>query len=98
MHLRNKGVHPGRRATAVGAWPDGSQLTIVISAGARGEVIDGRVAFQTATEDEFTPAIKRLTHRRVVAFLSATQTIPAVPCEMFFLDAAPFVSTAGDVT
>jgi uncharacterized protein YbcI len=125
--------------TAVGTRPDGSELTVAISAamvalytafydhdrttattyindkivvcvlenilttnedtlvadGARGEVIDGRVAFQTATEDEFTAAIERLTHRRVVAFLSANQTLPGVACELFFLDAAPLISTNG---
>ena len=44
---------------------------VLVAEGSRGEVIDGRVAFQTDTEDEFTAAIERLTHRRVVAFLSA---------------------------
>ena len=62
---------------------------MLVAHGARGEVIDGRVAFQTETEDEFTAAIERLTHRRVVAFLSANQTTPGVACELFFLDAAP---------
>ena len=61
----------------------------LIGAGAHGEVIDGRVAFQTDTEDEFTGAIERLTHRRVGAFLSTNQTTPGVACELFFLDAAP---------
>ena len=70
---------------------------ILVADGARGEVIDGRVAFQTETEDEFTAAIERLTHRRVVAFLSANQTTPGVACELFFLDAAPLTSTNGPV-
>ena len=61
----------------------------LVADGARGEVIDGRVAFQTDTEDEFTAAVERLTHRRVVAFMSANQTTPGVACELFFLDAAP---------
>ena len=65
----------------------------LVAGGARGEVIDGRVAFQTETEDEFTAAIERLTQRRVVAFLSANQTTPGVACELFFLDEAP----AGDL-
>jgi uncharacterized protein YbcI len=60
-----------------------------IANGERGEVIDGRVAFQTDTEDEFTAAIERLTHRRVTAFLSANQTTPGVACELFLLDARP---------
>lgn len=60
----------------------------LIAAGARGEVIDGRVAFQTETEDEFTAAIERLTGRCVVAFLSANQTTPGVACELFFLESA----------
>jgi uncharacterized protein YbcI len=61
----------------------------LIAEGAAAEVIDGRVAFQTAREDEFTEAIERLTHRRVTAFLSANQTDPGVACELFFLDGAP---------
>ena len=68
---------------------------VLVADGARGEVIDGRVAFQTDTEDEFTAAIERLTHRRVVAFMSANQTTPGVACELFFLDAAPLVAHAG---
>ena len=66
----------------------------LVAAGGRGEVIDGRVAFQTDTEDEFTAAIQRLTHRRVVAFMSANQTTPGVACELFFLEAAPLVSAS----
>jgi uncharacterized protein YbcI len=65
---------------------------ILIAEGARGEVIDGRVAFQTDSEDEFTAAIERLTHRHVTAFLSANQTMPGVACELFFLDAAPLTA------
>ena len=67
----------------------------LVADGARGKVIDGRVAFQTDTEDEFTAAVQRLTHRRVVAFMSANQTTPGVACELFFLDAAPL---AGQIT
>ena len=67
----------------------------LVAAGARREVIDGRVAFQTETQDEFTAAIERLTHRRVVAFLSANQTTPGIACELFFLDAAPLTSESG---
>jgi uncharacterized protein YbcI len=66
---------------------------ILIANGDDSEVIDERVAFQTDTQDEFTAEIERLTHRRVVAFLSANQTTPGVACELFFLDAAPL--TAG---
>lgn len=65
---------------------------VLVANGARGEVIDGRVAFQTDTEDEFTAAIEQLTHRRVVAFMSANQTTPGVACELFFLDAAPIAA------
>lgn len=54
--------------------------------GDRQEVIDGRVAFQTDTEDRFTAVIENLTRRRVVAFLSANQTTPGCACEVFFLD------------
>jgi uncharacterized protein YbcI len=65
---------------------------VLIAEGSSAKVIDGRVAFQTDTEDEFTAAIERLTHRRVVAFLSANQTAPGVACELFFLDAAPLTA------
>jgi hypothetical protein len=66
----------------------------LIAGGARGAVIDGRVAFQTDTQDEFSAAVERLTHRRVTAFLSANQTAPGVACELFFLDAAPLAASA----
>jgi uncharacterized protein YbcI len=59
----------------------------LIARGRQAAVIDERVAFQTETEDEFTAAIERLTHRRVVAFLSSNQTAPGVACELFFLEA-----------
>jgi uncharacterized protein YbcI len=65
---------------------------VLIAAGSDEAVIDGRVAFQTDTQDEFTAAIERLTHRRVTAFLSANQTTPGVACELFFLDAAPLMA------
>ncbi len=57
--------------------------------------IDGRVAFQTETEDEFTAAIERLTHRRVVASMSANQAAPGVACKLFLLDAAPLAAQSG---
>ena len=59
-----------------------------IADGKSGVVIDGRVAFQEGTEDDFTAAIERLTGRTVTAFLSANQTAPGVACELFFLDAS----------
>ena len=58
----------------------------LIASGAAAEVVDGRVAFQTETEDEFTAEIERHTGRKVVAFMSANQTAPGVACELFFLD------------
>jgi uncharacterized protein YbcI len=60
-----------------------------VADGSAAAVIDGRVAFQEQTEDEFTEAIERLTHRSVTAFLSANQTTPGVACELFFLEAPP---------
>jgi uncharacterized protein YbcI len=57
----------------------------LVAAGGASEVIDGRVAFQTDREDDFSAAIERLTLRRVVAFMSANQTSPGIACEMFFL-------------
>ena len=59
---------------------------LLIDGGSCGEVIDGRVAFQTDSQDEFTEAVERLTDRRVVAFLSGNQTKPGVACELFVLD------------
>ena len=63
---------------------DGELLRV--AEGGSGDVIDGRVAFQTQSEDEFTAAVERLTRRRVTAFLSANQTTPGVACELFFLE------------
>jgi len=60
---------------------------VLIDAGSGSAVIDGRIAFQTDTEDEFTAVVERLTARRVVAFMSANQTTPGVAAELFFLDA-----------
>ena len=67
---------------------------LLVAAGDRDTVIDDRVAFQVETEDAFTAAVERLTHRHVVAFLSANQTTPGIACELFFLDAAPRMSGA----
>lgn len=67
-----------------------------VAHGRSGEVIDGRVAFQQDTEDEFTEAVERLTGRRVTAFLSANQTAPGIACELFFLEAPP-VEPSNDV-
>ena len=58
-------------------------------------MIDGRVAFQTDSEDEFTAAIERLTGRRVVAFMSANQTSPGIACELFFLEPATDTAPTG---
>jgi uncharacterized protein YbcI len=60
-----------------------------VADGSARKVIDGRVAFQENSEDEFTEAIERLTGRPVSAFLSANQTTPGVACELFFLAAPP---------
>jgi uncharacterized protein YbcI len=58
----------------------------LVADGSASEVIEGRVAFQAAREDEFSAAVERLTRRRVVAFMSANQTLPGIACEMFFLE------------
>ncbi len=57
-----------------------------VADGGASAVIDGRVAFQTDMQDEFTEEIERLTRRRVTAFMSANQTTPGVACELFFLE------------
>ncbi len=67
----------------------------LIADGLAADVIDGRVAFQTDTEDEFTAEIERHTGRKVVAFMSANQTSPGVACELFFLEPGP--PQAGEV-
>jgi uncharacterized protein YbcI len=69
------------------------QERTLVDGGSHSEVIDGRVAFQADTEDEFTAAVQRLTRRRVVAFLSANQAEPDIACELFFLDAPPLSAT-----
>jgi uncharacterized protein YbcI len=65
----------------------------LVAAGAAGRVIDGRVAFQRDTEDEFTASVERLTRRRVVAFMSANQTSPGIASELFFLEPHEAVGT-----
>ena len=67
----------------------------LVAAGSAGTVIDGRVAFQTGMQDEFTAEVERLTRRRVTAFLSANQTTPGVACELFFLEAPPPAGALG---
>ena len=66
---------------------------LLVAEGAHSAVMDGRIAFQTGTEDEFTAAIERLTDCSVIAFLSANQTSPGVASELFFLDHAPAATT-----
>ncbi len=61
----------------------------LVKFGSAQAVIDGRVTFQTDTEDQFTSAIESLTGRQVVAFLSANQTTPGCACELFFLAEDP---------
>jgi uncharacterized protein YbcI len=58
----------------------------LVADGSASEVIEGRIAFQAAREDEFSAAVERLTRRKVVAFMSANQTLPGIACEMFFLE------------
>jgi uncharacterized protein YbcI len=67
----------------------------LVESGDAHQVIDGRVAFQTGMEDEFTAEIERLTGRRVTAFMSANQTAPGVACELFFLEAPPIAPLEG---
>ena len=66
----------------------------LVADGSNKQVIDGRVAFQTDTEDEFTEAVERLTGRAVVGFLSANQTSPGIASELFFL--APMTPSRAD--
>ena len=63
-----------------------TEETRLVGEGAAAQVIDGRVAFQTDLQDDFTAAVERLTQRRVVAFMSANQTSPGIASELFFLE------------
>ena len=67
---------------------------LLIAEGSSSEFI-GRIAVQTASENEFMAAVERPTHRSVVAFMNANQTSPCVACEPVFLEAAPLTSDAG---
>jgi uncharacterized protein YbcI len=58
----------------------------LVAAGSASDVIQARVAFQADREDAFSAAVERITLRRVVAFMSANQTLPGIACEMFFLE------------
>ncbi|MGI8802449.1 MAG: Na-translocating system protein MpsC family protein [Solirubrobacteraceae bacterium] len=58
-------------------------------------VLEGRVAFQTQSQDEFTAVVERLMERKVVAFLSANQATPGVACELFFLERAATAAQSG---
>ena len=77
-----------------GEHPQRSRRLLIVE-GSSSEAIDGRVAFQTDSEDEFTAVLECPTYRRVVAFVSANQISPGVACELFFLDAAPLTSPVG---
>jgi uncharacterized protein YbcI len=66
----------------------------LVADGSASEVIDGRVAFQSDREDDFSAAVERLTRRQVVAFMSANQTSPGIACEMFFLAPTEVVKCA----
>ena len=63
-----------------------TEETRLVAEGAAAQVIDGRVAFQTDAQDDFTAAVERLTQRRVVAFMSANQTSPGIASELVFLE------------
>jgi uncharacterized protein YbcI len=69
----------------------------LVAEGSNTQVIDGRVAFQTDTEDEFTEAVERLTGRSVVGFLSANQTSPGIASELFFLEPPAATSPADEL-
>jgi uncharacterized protein YbcI len=47
-----------------------------------------RLFFQHAREDDFRQSIERITGRRVRAFMSATDTMADVSCEVFCLEPA----------
>jgi hypothetical protein len=68
----------------------------LVADGKTGKVIDGRVAFQTGMQDEFSTEIERLTQRRVTACLSANQATPGIACELFFLEAPASTTAAGN--
>jgi uncharacterized protein YbcI len=47
---------------------------------------ESRLFFQHARETDFRQTVERITGRRVRAFLSATDTVEDVSCEVFFLE------------
>jgi uncharacterized protein YbcI len=54
-----------------------------------------RLMFQHAREDDFRETIERITGRRVRAFISGTDTIEDVSCEVFYLEPDGDAATAG---
>jgi uncharacterized protein YbcI len=53
----------------------------------RGEAVNHiRHLFQQTMEAEFRAAVERLTHRKVIAFISGNQIDPDIAAELFILD------------
>ena len=47
-----------------------------------------RMCFQHAREDDFRGTVERITGRRVRGFMSATDTVEDLSCEIFYLEPA----------
>jgi uncharacterized protein YbcI len=56
-----------------------------------------RLMFQHAREDDFRETIERITGRRVRAFISGTDTLEDVSCEVFYLEPDGDAGAAGSV-
>jgi uncharacterized protein YbcI len=56
-----------------------------------------RLMFQHAREDDFRETVQRITGRRVRAFISGTDTIADVSCEIFYLEPDGEAATAASV-
>jgi uncharacterized protein YbcI len=70
--------------------------SLLVEAGHDVRVTNGRVAFQSDSEDEFSAAVERITRRKVVGFMSANQTQPGIASELFFLDATPHLKSVAE--
>ena len=64
---------------------DEAELRQIEDEGER-EVLERRAEIQESLKDELTGTIERLTHRRVMAFMSMNHGDPALAAELFFLE------------
>jgi hypothetical protein len=66
----------------------------LVALGEHQRLRETRMFFQHASERDFRDAVERITVRKVIAFVSGTDTNADVSCEVFFLE--PLGSRNGD--